>query len=62
MKRVGYFRVSTDWQVEDGFGLAAQEKMIRTWRRQQGHTLGGAVYRDEGVLRDAYRPRAARAG
>ncbi|MFC9618091.1 recombinase family protein [Streptomyces sp. NPDC056938] len=48
MKLVGYIRVSTDRQVEDGFGLAVQEKMIRTWCRQQGHTLGDAVYRDEG--------------
>ncbi|MCX4462214.1 recombinase family protein [Streptomyces sp. NBC_01728] len=48
MKLVGYIRVSTDRQVEDGFGLAVQEKMIRTWSRQQGHTLGRAIYRDEG--------------
>ncbi|MET7718930.1 recombinase family protein [Streptomyces sp. NPDC005407] len=47
MKLVGYIRVN-DRQVEDGFGLAVQEKMIRTWCRQQGHTLGGPVYRDEG--------------
>lgn len=48
MKLVGYIRVSTDRQVEDGFGLAVQEKTIRTWCRQQGHTLGRAIYRDEG--------------
>ncbi|MCX5192278.1 recombinase family protein [Streptomyces sp. NBC_00268] len=48
MELVGYIRVSTDRQVEDGFGLAVQEKMIRTWCRQQGHALRGAVHRDEG--------------
>ncbi|MEU6688118.1 recombinase family protein [Streptomyces sp. NPDC046832] len=48
MKLVGYIRVSTDRQVEDGFGLAVQQKTIRTWCRQQGHTLGRAIYRDEG--------------
>lgn len=48
MELVGYIRVSTDRQVEDCFGLAVQEKMIRTWCRQQGHALRGAVHRDEG--------------
>ncbi|MFC9499827.1 recombinase family protein [Streptomyces sp. NPDC056982] len=48
MRLVGYIRVSTDRQVEDGFGLAVQEKMIRTWCRQHDHALGRAVYRDEG--------------
>ncbi|MFC6064400.1 recombinase family protein [Streptomyces ochraceiscleroticus] len=48
MKLIGYVRVSTDRQVEDGFGLAVQERMIRGWCRQQGHTLGRAVYRNEG--------------
>ncbi|MFJ8955250.1 recombinase family protein [Streptomyces sp. NPDC102384] len=48
MKLVGYIRVSTDRQVEDGFGLAVQEKTIRTWCREQGHILGCAIYRDEG--------------
>ncbi|MFE5923139.1 recombinase family protein [Streptomyces sp. NPDC056468] len=48
MKLLGYIRASTDRQVEDGFGLAAQEKMIRNWCQQHGHALGRAIYRDEG--------------
>lgn len=48
MRLVGYLRVSTEKQVDDGFGLDIQEKVIRRWCRQQGHTLGRALYRDEG--------------
>ncbi|MFI1700594.1 recombinase family protein [Streptomyces bobili] len=56
MKLVGYIRVSTSRQVEDGFGLAVQEKLIRAWCRQQGHTLGRAVFRDEGYSGTLHAP------
>lgn len=48
VRLVGYLRVSTATQVEEGQGLAVQEKAIRRWVKEQGHRLIG-VYRDEGV-------------
>lgn len=48
MRVVGYVRVSTVGQVEDGAGLEIQERLIRQWARGQGYRLL-AVYRDEGV-------------
>jgi DNA invertase Pin-like site-specific DNA recombinase len=45
---VGYVRVSTDRQAEDGQGLPVQEKAIRAWCRTNRHRLV-ALYRDEGV-------------
>ncbi len=48
MRVVGYLRVSTDRQAEEGFGLAVQEQAIRGWCRDQGHRLVH-LFRDEGV-------------
>ena len=48
MKLVGYIRVSTNGQVEDGAGLQIQESSVRTWAKTNGHTLE-EIYRDEGV-------------
>lgn len=45
---VGYVRVSTDHQAEDGLGLEIQERAIRSWATTNGHALV-AVHRDEGV-------------
>jgi DNA invertase Pin-like site-specific DNA recombinase len=48
LRLVGYLRVSTAGQVEDGQGLAIQEQLIRSWCRTHRHRLA-AVHRDEGV-------------
>jgi len=45
---VGYCRVSSPSQVEEGQGLAIQEKSIRRWVKEHGHRLIG-IHRDEGV-------------
>lgn len=45
---VGYLRVSTSAQAEDGLGLDIQEQAIRVWCDQQHHELL-EVYRDEGI-------------
>jgi site-specific DNA recombinase len=45
---VGYVRVSTAYQVEDGVSLDAQEERLRSWAAANGYDLV-AVYRDEGV-------------
>lgn len=48
MKVVGYIRVSTVGQVEDGAGLEIQEGLVREWAKKHGHELV-ALHRDEGV-------------
>lgn len=48
MRLIGYIRVSTDKQADEGLGLAVQEKAIRQWAKANGHRLVG-VCRDEGV-------------
>jgi DNA invertase Pin-like site-specific DNA recombinase len=48
MKVVGYLRVSTDWQAEEGLGLDIQERAIRKWAKDNGHTVAG-IFRDEGI-------------
>jgi len=48
MRLVGYIRVSTDRQAEEGLGLSIQEQAIRSWARKEGHRLV-ALARDEGV-------------
>lgn len=48
LKIVGYIRVSTLGQVEDGTGLDIQEGLVREWAKKEGHKLL-ALYRDEGV-------------
>lgn len=45
---VGYARVSTNRQVEEGFSLEDQEDQIRRWCETHGHRLV-ARYRDEGI-------------
>lgn len=48
MRAVGYLRVSTDRQAEEGFGLDVQDQKVREWSKAGGHHLV-AVYRDEGL-------------
>ncbi len=45
---IGYVRVSTDRQAEEGLGLDVQEGAIRAWCGAQGHALL-VIHRDEGV-------------
>ena len=45
---VGYLRVSSPTQVEEGQGLAIQEKSIRRWVKEHRHRLIG-IHRDEGI-------------
>jgi DNA invertase Pin-like site-specific DNA recombinase len=48
MNLVGYLRVSTDRQAEEGLGLEVQEEAIRSWAVAEGHQVV-AWTRDEGV-------------
>ena len=48
MRLVGYMRVSTVGQVEDGQGLEIQEQTIRQWAKEHRHRLV-TIYSDEGV-------------
>jgi DNA invertase Pin-like site-specific DNA recombinase len=48
MRVVGYLRVSTERQADEGPGLEAQEQAIRVWAAAEGHQLV-ACYRDGGV-------------
>lgn len=48
MRVVGYLRVSTDRQAEEGLGLEVQEQAIAAWAKAGGHKLAG-IYLDEGV-------------
>ena len=48
MKVVGYIRVSTQGQVEDGISLDAQEAKVRAWADLNGADEV-AVFRDEGI-------------
>ena len=48
MKVVGYARVSTNGQAEDGLGLPIQADTIRAWAKSQGHRLV-TTYEDAGA-------------
>lgn len=48
MNVVGYVRVSTATQVEEGLGLEVQTEAIERWCAEHGHTLL-AFHRDEGI-------------
>lgn len=48
MRLVGYLRVSTERQAEEGFGLPAQEAAVRAWCKKHGHKLV-TLARDQGV-------------
>ena len=48
MNVVGYIRVSSEKQAEEGLGLEIQEKTLRSWARAHGHRIV-AICRDEGV-------------
>lgn len=48
MKVIGYLRVSTDRQAEEGLGLEVQEQAITAWAEDHGHDLVG-ILRDEGI-------------
>lgn len=45
---VGYVRVSTATQAEDGLGLDVQKAAIRTWSKANGHRLTSTLS-DEGI-------------
>mgnify|MGYP005851974971 CR=1 FL=1 len=47
MKAIGYVRVSTQGQAEDGVSLDAQEAKIRAWADLNGAEV--VIYRDEGI-------------
>jgi DNA invertase Pin-like site-specific DNA recombinase len=48
MRLVGYLRVTTDRQAEEGLGLEVQEEAIQAWAQTHGHELV-ALTRDEGI-------------
>jgi DNA invertase Pin-like site-specific DNA recombinase len=48
VKLVGYARVSTTHQAEEGLGLDVQTRAIRSWARTHHHRLV-RVFKDEGV-------------
>lgn len=48
MRLVGYIRVSTTAQAEEGLGLEVQEQALRAWAKSEGHRLV-AIHRDEGI-------------
>jgi DNA invertase Pin-like site-specific DNA recombinase len=48
VKIVGYIRVSTAAQVEDGLGLDVQKAAIRAWCKANGHRLT-SILSDEGI-------------
>lgn len=47
-KAIGYCRVSTQGQVEDGVSLQAQEERIRSWCDFHGYELA-QIYKDAGI-------------
>ncbi len=48
MKAIGYIRVSTSGQVEDGVSLDAQEAKVRAWADLNGASEV-VIFRDEGI-------------
>src|SRR5690242_2386020 len=48
MEVIGYLRVSTDRQAEEGLGLEVQQDAIERWASERAHRIVG-WYRDEGV-------------
>src|ERR1039457_3247549 len=48
MKVIGYVRVSTGKQAEEGLGLEVQEQAIRSWAKSHRHKIV-AVIADEGI-------------
>ena len=48
MKIIGYVRVSTASQVEDGLGLDVQRSALRAWCKSNGHRLI-RILSDEGI-------------
>jgi DNA invertase Pin-like site-specific DNA recombinase len=46
---VGYIRVSTEGQAQNGVSLDAQRDRIQTWASQNGYTLA-AVHVDSGIF------------
>ena len=47
MKAIGYIRVSTHDQAEDGVSLAAQEAKVRAWAGLNGADV--VIFRDQGI-------------
>jgi DNA invertase Pin-like site-specific DNA recombinase len=48
MRLIGYIRVSTDRQAEEGLGLEVQQDALRSWARSNGHRVV-KVLRDDGI-------------
>lgn len=48
MRVIGYVRVSTERQVEEGLGLKVQEQAIRRYCKENGLRLAG-LFSDEGI-------------
>lgn len=48
MKLVGYVRVSTENQVEEGLGLEVQRRALKEWAKRDRHRLV-AIVADEGI-------------
>ncbi|MDZ4241724.1 MAG: recombinase family protein [Candidatus Omnitrophota bacterium] len=48
MKAIGYIRVSTSGQVEDGVSLDAQEAKVRSWA-DLNNAAEVVIFRDEGI-------------
>ena len=48
MKAIGYIRVSTQGQVEDGVSLDAQEAKVRSWA-DLNNAAEVVIFRDEGI-------------
>lgn len=48
MKAIGYVRVSTEGQAQDGVSVDAQEAKLRAWAELNG-AAEVAIYRDEGL-------------
>ncbi len=55
MRIVGYVRVSTAGQVDDGLGLDVQRQAVSEWARRHGHELV-AVVADEGLSGTLHAP------
>ena len=47
-KYYGYIRVSTETQVENGYGLEDQRKAVKAYATQKGYTLE-KIFADEGI-------------
>ena len=49
MRAIGYIRVSTQGQAEDGVSMDAQEAKVRAWAELQEPGTEVVIFRDEGI-------------